>query len=463
MSAAVLEIQDAEIRFKRSSGEMHVEPGLASIDRHKTVVGIPARRVARLRPRELHNQFWSDLNLEPVPGLGPPTRTTADLAFAQLSSLWQTVGGGARDVVLTVPPQLSQHELGLLLGIAQECSIPVLGLVATPLLAVSQPEPGRTRIVLDADLHEVVATRIDQEGGASVAGFDVRRGAGLLAFEERWVQQVAKAFLTQTRFDPLHQGATEQNLYDQLPGWMHALGTEGRVDCVLRVGNQAYACNVARSEFVAAGQPLCDQIADLVCRAGEPPLSLLVSHRLAAIPGLAETLQRIPEVRVTSLEASAVLDHALLRIEELRSPSDGIVLTTRLAWRDAPRAPAVRSADAPRAPAVRSAKRAQGGRAPTHVVLQGLAHPIGPAPFTVGSDRKANLTLPADHRGVASSHLVLVRRGEALCLEIGSDAGVLLNGQPAHPYDPLEMGDCLELGEPPIQLLLVATVGIDGA
>jgi len=446
--AAVLEIQDAEIRFKRTSGELHVEPGFALVDRGEVLVGAPARGAARLRPRDLHTRFWSELSLDPLTRPGPTARTTADLAFAQLSSVWNTAGAGVTEVVLAIPAQLSREKLGLLLGIAQECSIPVCGMVGTPLLSAPHPEPERHLLYLDVGLHEAVVTQIDQVGGAGVAGFDTVVGAGLLAFEERWIQRVAAAFLAQTRFDPLHQGATEQLLYDQLPAWIGALHSAPRVECALRFGEHSYTCSVPRSELVAAGQTLCDAIADLVGRASEPPVSLHVSHRLASIPGLAQ----MPQVEVTAMEISAPLDRALRRIDEIRSPADGVLLTTRLAWSEAPLAPVSRVAEPePARPT------------PTHVVFRGLAHPIGPGPFTVGRDPDASLVLPGGARGLLPLHFALVRRGASLVLEVSAGATVQHNNVSIDSDTRLEIGDRLEVGEPPLELSLVALAGVDGA
>jgi len=454
--AAALEIQDAELCFKRASGETRVEPGYALVDGAEVLVGAPARQVARLRPRDLHTRFWSDLSLEPLPRPGATARTTADLAFAQLVSLWNAAGADIEEVVLVVPAQLSREKLGLLLGIAQECSIPVCGMVGISLLAVPRPDPHRDLAYLDAGLHEAVLTRIDQQGGASVAGFDTATGAGLLAFEERWIQRVAGAFLTQTRFDPLHQGATEQILYDELPTWIETLRTEPRVHCRIHFANQSYACSVPKPELVAAGQPLCEQIVDLVRRAGETPLSLQVSHRLAGIPGLLDTLAQIPDAAVTAIERSAPLDAALRRIDEIRSPADGVVLTTRLAWRETP----LERAD----PAPEPAPAAQ---RPTHVVVQGLAHRIGAESFAIGTGAETDLRLPADLPGLLARHVVLIRREGSLYLESSGSASVQRRGGPAAPGTPLEAGDRIQLGEQggeaAVELLLVALVAENGA
>ncbi len=449
-NAAVLEIQDAEIRLKRTTGELHVEPGFALVGHDQVLIGEPARGAARLRPRDLHTRFWSELSLDPLTRPGPTAQTTADLVFAQLSALWSAAGAGVAEVVLAVPAQLSREKLGLLLGIAQECAIPVCGMVGTPLLSASHPEPERQLLYLDAGLHEAVVARIDQSRGAEVAGYDTVAGAGLLAFEERWIQGVAAAFLAQTRFDPLHQGATEQMLYDQLPDWITALRTEARVECAIRFGDRAYSCWVAKNELVAAGQPLCDAVADLVRRADASPLSLRVSHRVAAIPGLLESLVALPEVDVTAIEASAPLDRALFSIDEIRSPADGVLLTTRLAWSRS-------------AAAARAAEPASTRPAPTHLVFRGLAHPIGPGPFSVGTARDAHLILPEDAPGVAPHHLTLLRRGDALQLELIDGAAVVHNGAPATPHAPLAIGDRVEVGDPPLELSFVALAGVDGA
>ena len=47
---------------------------------------------------------------------------------------------------------------------------------------------------------------------------------GWLALQQAWLDLIAAAFVRKTRFDPLHEAASEQRLWDGLPGWLAPLG-----------------------------------------------------------------------------------------------------------------------------------------------------------------------------------------------------------------------------------------------
>ena len=95
-----------------------VEPGYAVVGRDGIVTGTQAWRRARLEPRQASNRFWSSLSLEAGSGGVAGARNAAELAFAQLSDLWDRFGGADQEVIFVVPSHYQSAQLGLLLGIA---------------------------------------------------------------------------------------------------------------------------------------------------------------------------------------------------------------------------------------------------------------------------------------------------------------------------------------------------------
>ena len=65
-------------------------------------------------------------------------------------------GSGVTDVVLVVPGAYRTEQLGLLLGLAQECGMPVRALVDAAAAASVRPYPKRQLVYVDAGLYRVV-------------------------------------------------------------------------------------------------------------------------------------------------------------------------------------------------------------------------------------------------------------------------------------------------------------------
>ena len=71
------------------------------------------------------------------------------------------------EVVLVVPGHNSAEQLGLLLGLAQECGMPVRAMVDAAVAASVKPYPGRQLLYVDAGLHRVTVTLIEQGADAA--------------------------------------------------------------------------------------------------------------------------------------------------------------------------------------------------------------------------------------------------------------------------------------------------------
>jgi len=131
MSTIAIDINDAGIVVADSSGILATEPGYAFVDGGRIVTGREAYAAARLYPRRSNNRFWDSLSLEQgsagIDGVG----SAAELAYAQLASLWAEHGGDTREATLLVPGHYGRDQLGILLGLAHECSIPVVSMISS--------------------------------------------------------------------------------------------------------------------------------------------------------------------------------------------------------------------------------------------------------------------------------------------------------------------------------------------
>ena len=165
--------------------------------------------------------------------------TAADLAHAHLSSLLtEPVRAGAQELLLAVPPGYSREQLGLLIGIANECGIVARGLVDQGLAACATLPAVPHMLHLDLHLHQATATLVEVARAESMlrrARYELLPGCGVLAFQQALAQSIAAAFVRETRFDPLHEAATEQRLYDRLPQWLAAAADSDAIDGGFRV------------------------------------------------------------------------------------------------------------------------------------------------------------------------------------------------------------------------------------
>src|SRR5687767_5376996 len=141
MGAIAIEINDSGLAVANDSGVIALEPGFARIEGGRIVTGEQARARARLQPRQTSSRFWSQLSMDSGSAGSDIAKSSAELAFAQLESLWQRAEAGATAVVLVVPGGYRTEQLGLLLGLAQECGMPVRALVDAAAAASVRPYP----------------------------------------------------------------------------------------------------------------------------------------------------------------------------------------------------------------------------------------------------------------------------------------------------------------------------------
>ncbi|MFB3117191.1 MAG: hypothetical protein ACE1ZP_00370, partial [Myxococcota bacterium] len=215
MTTLAIELNDAAIAVARSDGLLVTEPGCALASDRGIAFGEAALRSSRLRPRDANDRYWAELGVDPLARPFETAKSAADLAHAQLLTLWNRFGTQSDEVLLAVPGSFGHEKLSLLLGIADACEMPVRGLVDAAVAACDRPYPGWDCVHVEAHLHEVGLTRIGsaQRGGVAVAeAFETVSQFGVAQLHERWARRIAAAFIAQTRFDPLSDGKHEQRL-----------------------------------------------------------------------------------------------------------------------------------------------------------------------------------------------------------------------------------------------------------
>lgn len=467
MSTLAIEINDAGLTVANAGGIVVVEPGYAIVEDGRIETGIAAYGEARIKPRKVSNRFWSNLSVEPgsagLEGVG----SSAELAFLQLEAVWRTHGAGADDVVLIVPAWYGQEQLGLLLGLAQECEMNVLAMVDAAVAASSRPYPGRQLVYADASLHRVSVTALEQSDEVSARSERGLETIGLAALNDLLAKRLAEIFVLATRFDPFHEAASEQRLYDRLPEWLDLVHEHETAEISLPYRDEAFGVEVARGQLLSVAAGFYQALRQVVAQTREGPGGLVVqlTDRLAKLPGLIDELARLDDALVVTLAPGHAATAVLASLDALRAQPGQVRLIRHLGWREAPAEPAPRAAEAP-APQPSHAR----GRAPTHVVYRGLAYAVAPggdgAGLLIGRSKtegRRMIVVDDQRGGVSRSHCeIRVRDGELVLRDLSS-YGTFVNERRVSGEEQLKPADVIRIGSPGAELQVVAVEAGHGA
>jgi len=460
-----LELIDSGLVLARQQGDasqqLAMVPGMALLEDRATLTGEQAARRVRLQPLLAHTGFWRALSTDPLARPSRLVRTSADLAFVQAEALLAPYAPEGERLLLAVPAGYSRDQLGLLLGVINETGVSVAGLVDAALAASSLlPAPARV-LHLDLELHQAILTVLEYAGGGRPglkrSRYETALRQGMLALQQTWMQFIAAQFVRKTRFDPLHEAASEQRLFDELPRWLAALSHQERIILDMQFGERSLEIELEKVQFIEAAQPHYAEIQRLVqgARIAGWPIELHVSQRVAALPGLLERFMELRDCQVQILPAGAAALGALRHADAIERPADALALVQQL-------------------PVIRAAVDAHGSSLeatpaalrPTHVLFQGRAWRIGEDPLRVGWSVEPPgraLSLPGASPGVSRSHCTLSRRNDTVLVEDHSTYGSFVNEERVAGSTALTVGDRLRLGTPGITLELIQLVDDHGA
>jgi hypothetical protein len=338
------------------------------------------------------------------------------------------------------------RQLGLLLGIARHAGIPVAGVVDFAVAACAGLAARAAVLHLDVQLYQAVLTEMQGAAVLRRRRVEAAPRAGQKAMYSAWAQLVAEAMVRRTRFDPLHQAATEQQLHLRLPEWLAGLGARESLDATIETGGGSFTATLRREQFTLAAEAWYAQLAELV-RGGhraDEPATLALSARAALLPALSERLGALPGLDVVLLPEAAPAAGAAAHAAEL-GPAEPPALVTALARAH---------------PAAGGERRRAVGVPATHAIFEGRAHAITGEPIVVGfgAGEGRRIALPGAGGGISRAHCTLVaERGRALVRD-HSRYGTFLNGERVRGEAELGAGDRLRVGTPGVVLELV-TVG----
>ncbi|MEA3232724.1 MAG: hypothetical protein U9Q05_13295, partial [Thermodesulfobacteriota bacterium] len=390
MASLGLELSDAGIlvaggepaRLLPVDGKMFESPGYALSEKKHLLVGKSAEGKAKLLPLQVNNKFWDQLNTEPLERKSRQAQNHAEIACAHLSLIWENVKMHGDDMMIAVPDYYGRKHLGLVLGMAQELSIPLRGFVPLPIAASLNPWPDAMLLHLDIHLHRFEITCLHQGEELTREQSTDAQEINLEQLYRNWVESVAREFVRNTRFDPLQKAATEQALYNRLPAAFEILKVNSSFPFEISHGKHIYRITLSRDFLKRKSAPTYDEILNLIgqMRAAhgqnDSRTVLQLTRRIGNLPGLKDTLSTIDNCEITELEPGAAAMGVLELVSRLphRHDGHGVSYFTTRPW---PLAARAGSRVAP--------EKSPGRLRATHLLHRDVAYPLSGKPLIIGS------------------------------------------------------------------------------
>ena len=333
MAPQILELNDHGITLGDAEGIRLISPGFALARDKSLVVGAQAQAQSRLHPNDSHSRYWQELSLDPLPSgrlPGDRYRHLADLAHAHLNSLAAESESYAGEVILSVPGSFSRQQLGILLGIAKQTPLTVAGLVDSALIAAAGAQTlqaSEHTIVVQQQLHQILFTQVScHQGVLKVDSSVTLPSSGSQNVIDSLMQLSTELFIDQCRFNPQHDAATEQLLYNALPAWLAADVSSGSLLLELTADGAVHNAKLPFESLVVALAPIRqrvnEQLSAMVSRvANSKNVQIVLCSTLSELPGLKTQLARVAPV--TSSNAEQHLASSLAHSDQILSSGAG--------------------------------------------------------------------------------------------------------------------------------------------
>jgi hypothetical protein len=459
MTILGIDLNDSGIMVVGGQTEPVTAPGYAVGRGREILVGYDAWKLARLYPRQTTNRFWRELSDQPLGNMMDGEISAADLVHAQLEYLCADFREGLDGVIFVVPARWSNEQLGLLLGIAEDIAMPVLGLVDAAVAATRCEYQGRELLHLDASLHELTIAQMNQAGRSAIQDRQTIDQIGIDRLERTCIELMARQFVASTRFDPLHDGKSEQYLYANLYTWLEKLKTQSEVELTVTFDGNQFAATVRAADVVPHiidfVEPVVQHVRSLL--SVDVPTAVQVTHRLAIFPGFVEAMMRIAGVTVFVLEPGATALGAQSRASCFPPADGGLRLTVALPWDRPPMVFAGSTTDS-------HSDASADNRRPTHVLYKGRAYRLGERAFAIGSELAPDdygAVLGGQLTGISRRHCSIRTSEHGVEIIDHSRFGTRLNGHEVEGAAILQSGDVVSLGNPSSEFLLITEVTAD--
>jgi len=350
-------------------------------------------------------------------------------------------------------PPADLASLGELLAQLRATGHAVRGFVdrATLLAAWCELSP---LLVLGLERQRVSISLAARAAGAAALLRQVSLPGGERALLAAWLELARATLVQQTRFDPLHDQSHESRLRAELPRLAAGAQRDGQAGITIDAATGSLQLTLTRDQFAVAAQPVLRPLAHAVQSlvAANDAATLLIPAALLEVPGIDATLAAAHGARLLRLDPEVITRALHLLPFEGAAPSGAVPYRTQLPL-------LVETAPADALPPVQLRGLERGIMA-THVVYAGRAQPLTPAGLVLGRDPgESGLRLPEGVAGLSRRHCTLRRESARSQIIDHSTYGSWLDGARVRGRALLSAGSTLRLGEPGVELQLVAIAG----
>lgn len=433
-------------------------PGYAVQLKKQLLLGRQALEQSRLHPRQVNNRFWSQLSTNPLSEKTAAAKNYAELAYAHLDHIRKCLPASVSEWVFAVPGFLDEAKLGILLGVTGELSVPIRGLVSSAVAAVRDTTPLQPLLHVDVHLHRVEITRLSQATHVTIEKTQVIPESGWHELFEQLAKGLANEFVKATRYDPLHDASTEQQLHDQLALLVRkGPGNEG-MPVELNTGRTAYSLSVLPQMLTVPTSALREKIRDGVqllandADGEQGTMAIQLSHRAALVPGLRDELQTLANLDIEELPAGAGAMGALQLVGSFTR--DHALRGTAL-YTSRDRRPEETSSESP---ADSASVLAPPVDVPTHLLYEDRAYPLEPQPLVIGTalaPEDSGILVSSQIGSVAARHCAIHQENGLPVLEVMGPHETLVDGTAASGRVALAMGQRIRMGDPPQEFRLI--------
>jgi len=469
MTVFAIELNDRAVSLARAGDVLTSAPSAVFNGSTGAPAGANAWRELRSQPMATSSRHLGAVLTQRGLSARAEALVTAELK-ARIAE--QPVGDGER-VWIATPARAEAAGLEALLGIARRLSLPIDGFVDASAVVVAALEPERNAIVLELGLHHAAATAIDCESARARRRRSVltERG-GFIELYQVWLDLISTTMVKRTRFDPLHDAATEQQLFDAMPSLTQELAAKGSATASVTKGKERFEVALTRDQFAQAAEPIYRAIAALLhqLRPAGAPVAIVAPSPVAELPGMREQLEQFVGCEwVTIPDGFAAAATSLLDLPEPVTGESSVRLLRRLPLQSQ----AVLQHGVARKPL---GERRSGGPPPSHALLDGRAYSLSAESLVVGRAPESqsvpsaamapgtnpipvssrSITLPEGLAGVSRRHCTFVHDGDELVLLDHSTFGTFVNGERVQERVRVHAGDRVRLGEPGVELALIA-------
>lgn len=286
MSLAVLEINDVALTIRSESGATYSEPGFARLTAQGLDCGELARASAWKESQSNFNQYWQQLGESPLMVKTRSARHFADIAFAQLKQMFANFDD-VNECILAIPVSFTDQQLSLLMGMLNALSVKTHAVIDSALAACLNINDAPCAY-LEFQQHQAVATAFSKVADQlDIAEQEVIPDLGVTRLYNALAHQIARQLIHSSRFDPLHDPALEQWLFDHLPEWLAQLQWQAELNLTMATPAGERPFKLTRTDVAAELSDRFSPLKSFVGRyCGVSGVALAVSSTGAPFAGL---------------------------------------------------------------------------------------------------------------------------------------------------------------------------------